>query len=172
MNNILETVKEISTKLTPANILISTAESCTGGLISKYLTDLSGSSKFYDCSIIAYSNESKSSLLNVDAATISNNGAVSEEVVKEMTKGLLSISRATIAVAVSGIMGPTSDNAQKANGSVWICIQSKPSLENPDSFTIDRQKTYFYQLAGNRDANRQETAKLAIINLYDFINEL
>ena len=161
MNSILEKVKDLKNIALLKNQLISAAESCTGGLISKYLTDIAGSSSFFESSVVTYSNDSKISLLNVNPKTLSIHGAVSEEVVKEMSLGLLKISTATIAISISGIMGPDSDNTSKKIGSTWLCIMSK-----------SKTKTFFLELSKSRQENREEAAKIAIINLYDFINQL
>ena len=161
MNSILEKVKDLKNIALLKNQLISTAESCTGGLISKYLTDIAGSSSFFESSVVTYSNNSKVSLLSVSPKTLSAYGAVSEETVKEMCHGLLKISTATIAIAISGIMGPGSDNTNKKVGSTWVCIMNK-----------HKTKTIFLELSKSRQENREEAAKVAIINLYDFINEL
>ena len=161
MNSILEKVKDLKNIALLKNQLISIAESCTGGLISKYLTDIAGASNFFESSVVTYSNNSKISLLNVSPKTLSTYGAVSEETVEEMCHGLLKISAATIAVAISGIMGPNSDNTNKKIGSTWVCIMSK-----------HKTKTIFLELSKSRQENREEAAKVAIINLYDFINEL
>ena len=161
MNSILEKVKDLKNIALLKKQLISTAESCTGGLISKYLTDIPGASSFFESSVVTYSNDSKISLLNVNPEDLSMYGAVSEEVVEKMCRGLLKISAATTAISISGIMGPKSDNTSKKVGSAWICIMSKAKI-----------KTYFLELSGSRQENREEAAKIAIINLYDFINEL
>ena len=161
MNSILEKVKDLKNIALLKNQLISTAESCTGGLISKYLTDIVGASNFFESSVVTYSNNSKISLLNVSPKTLSTYGAVSKETVEEMCRGLLKISAATIAVAISGIMGPNSDNTNKKIGSTWVCIMSK-----------HKTKTIFLELSKSRQENREEAAKVAIINLYDFISEL
>jgi|TARA_B110000444_G_scaffold227170_1_gene232169 PncC family amidohydrolase len=161
MNSILEKVKDLKNIALAKNQLISAAESCTGGLISKYLTDIPGSSSFFESSVITYSNESKISLLNVSPESLSEHGAVSEKVVEEMSRGILKISAATVAIAISGIMGPSSDNTSKKIGSTWLCIMSN-----------SKTKTFFLELSKSRQENREEAAKIAIINLYDFINEL
>jgi len=143
-------------------IVISTAESCTGGLISKYLTDLPGSSNFYNSSIIVYSNNSKINLLNVNPKTLLEFGAVSEEVVKEMSKGLLEVTRSNIAIAISGIMSPDSDDTDKDVGTLWICVRSK-----------DKEKaSKFYLKSNDRSMNREHAAEIAIKSLYDFIKQL
>ena len=161
MNSILEKVKDLKKMALSKNQLISTAESCTGGLICKYLTDIPGSSSFFQSSIISYSNESKISLLNVNPETLSSHGAVSEQVVKEMGLGLLKISSSNVVVSVSGIMGPDSDNTSKKIGSIWICVMNK-----------SRADSHYLELSKSRQENREEAAKIAIINLYDFISDL
>lgn len=120
MNNIIDMLEDFKDLAISKKILISTAESCTGGLISKYLTDLPGSSGFYNSSIIAYSYDSKINLLNVNSKTLSKFGAVSEEVVKEMSLGILKITKSTVVIAISGIMGPGSNTKE-----VWVSIRSK-----------------------------------------------
>ena len=162
MNNILDMVDGLKNLAISKKIVISTAESCTGGLISKYLTDLPGSSDFYNSSIIVYSNNSKINLLNVNPKTLLEFGAVSEEVVKEMSKGLLEVTRSNIAIAISGIMSPDSDDTDKDVGTLWICVRSK-----------DKEKaSKFYLKSNDRSMNREHAAEIAIKSLYDFINQL
>ena len=161
MINITETLKNIKILAKKKNLIISTAESCTGGLIAKYLTDLPGSSEFYDSSCITYSNNSKALLLDVDSKSIETYGAVSREVVVEMCNGLLSKNNANLGISVSGIMGPSSDNTSKSIGLVWACIKHKDIIE-----------IFQFELNGSRQENRETTAKNIIIKLYDFINEL
>ena len=161
MINISEKLKDIKILAKKKNLILSTAESCTGGLIAKYLTDLPGSSEFFDSSLITYSNISKTLLLDVKHESIQTYGAVSKEVVIEMSSGLLSKNIANLGIAVSGIMGPESDDTLKKIGSVWSCYKYKEHI-----------KTLNFKVTGSRSENREETAKTVIINLYDFINEL
>tara|TARA_B100001146_G_scaffold3511_1_gene3186 strand:+ start:72 stop:557 length:486 start_codon:yes stop_codon:yes gene_type:complete len=161
MNDISETIKDLMSLSVTKNIMISTAESCTAGLISKYLTDIPGASKFYASSVIAYSNKSKSDLLGVSKESLSIHGAVSENVVIAMTEGLLQLTNSTVVVAVSGIMGPKSDISSKKVGEVWFCWKHK-----------DKTKTLNVFLSGSRLSNREEAAKIAILGLYDFIKEI
>jgi nicotinamide-nucleotide amidase len=161
MINISEKLKDIMIIARKKNLVLSTAESCTGGLIAKYLTDLPGSSRIYDSSFITYSNESKMLLLGVKNDLINKHGAVSERVVIEMCNGLLSRNKANIGMAISGIMGPNSDNTDKKVGLVWYCFGYK-----------DQIKTGHFQLNGSRSHNREEAAKNVIIKLYEFINQL
>ena len=161
MNDISEIVKDLMSLSATKNIMISTAESCTAGLVSKYLTDTPGASKFYDSSVIAYSNKSKSDLLNVSEKSLSTYGAVSKNVVIEMAEGLLKLTNSNVAVAISGIMGPKSDISSKKVGEVWFCWKHK-----------DKTKTLNVFLSGSRLSNREEAAKIAILGLYDFIKEI
>ncbi|MFZ2309761.1 MAG: CinA family protein [Rhodoferax sp.] len=99
---------------------LATAESCTGGLIAATCTDLSGSSAWLERGFVTYSNEAKSEMLGVDAALISRDGAVSESVVRAMAQGALAHSQAQVAVAVTGVAGPTGGSAAKPVGTVWL----------------------------------------------------
>lgn len=106
-------------------LILTTAESCTGGLIAKLITDVSGSSAVFKCGIVAYANEIKESVLGVKGETLKNFGAVSEETVREMALGALKISGADIAVSVSGIAGPESDDTNKPVGLIWLAVSFK-----------------------------------------------
>lgn len=110
--------------LNEKGLVMATAESCTGGLIAKRITDISGSSAVFNCGIVSYSNGIKESVLGVKSSTLYEYGAVSEQTVREMVKGVLKISGADIAVAVSGIAGPASDNTQKAVGTIWLAVSN------------------------------------------------
>ena len=106
--------------LTARGLWVATAESCTGGWIAKALTDVPGSSRCFGCGIVSYSNRAKRNVLGVRAETLSGEGAVSEAVVREMCEGVLSLSGASIAVAVSGIAGPDGGTTDKPVGTVWF----------------------------------------------------
>jgi nicotinamide-nucleotide amidase len=100
--------------------LLASAESCTGGLIASTCTDLAGSSAWFDRGFVTYSNASKTDMLGVDGALIERLGAVSEEVARAMAQGALQRSCAQIAVAVTGIAGPSGGSAAKPVGTVWF----------------------------------------------------
>ncbi|HYW58409.1 MAG TPA: CinA family protein [Polaromonas sp.] len=108
--------------------MLATAESCTGGMIAAACTDLAGSSAWFERGFVTYSNEAKSELLGVDAALIARHGAVSEEVARAMVQGAISRSRAQVAVAVTGVAGPTGGSAAKPVGTVWFGFQVNGQL--------------------------------------------
>ena len=99
---------------------LATAESCTGGLIAAACTDLSGSSAWFERGFVSYSNHAKTEMLGVDAALIERHGAVSEEVARAMAQGAVTHSHAQIALAVTGVAGPTGGSKDKPVGTVWF----------------------------------------------------
>ena len=114
--------------LNEKGLVLATAESCTGGLIAKRITDVSGSSGMFNCGVVSYSNDIKEKVLGVKHETLETYGAVSEQTVREMVKGVLKISEADIAVAVSGIAGPNSDNTQKPVGLIYLAVSDKKDI--------------------------------------------
>lgn len=100
--------------------MMATAESCTGGMISAACTDLSGSSNWFERGFVTYSDAAKTELLGVDAALIKKHGAVSEEVARAMAQGAIAHARAQVAVAVTGVAGPTGGSKAKPVGTVWF----------------------------------------------------
>lgn len=101
-------------------LFLATAESCTGGMIAAACTDLAGSSAWFERGFVTYSNAAKTELLGVDAALIAQHGAVSEAVVRAMAAGALAHSHAQVAVAVTGVAGPSGGSADKPVGTVWF----------------------------------------------------
>jgi len=122
----MDTVKSLSLVQTLADGLIArnwrmaTAESCTGGLIAAACTELAGSSLWFERGFVSYSNEAKTELLGVEAALIAAHGAVSEPVARAMAEGALQRAGVDLAVAVTGIAGPTGGSADKPVGTVWL----------------------------------------------------
>lgn len=106
---------------------LATAESCTGGLISKRITDVSGSSEVFEGGVVCYSNRFKENVLGVSPETLKKYGAVSRETAREMVKGVLSLTKADIAVAVTGIAGLSSDDTNKPVGLVYIAVSDGKS---------------------------------------------
>jgi len=132
-----------------------TAESCTGGWIAKVVTDIPGCSEWFDSGMAAYSYEAKQALLGVRPETLMEHGAVSEETCIEMVSGALIHSGATIAVAVTGIAGPTGGTPEKPVGTVWIGWKRRGGYP----------KAQVFHFAGDRDAVRRQTVATAINGL-------
>lgn len=106
-------------------LTVATAESCTGGSVSKMLTSISGSSSYFNGSIVSYTNQSKVDLLNVDNNDIDNYGAVSQQVVEQMAEGVRNKLHADYGISTSGIAGPSGGTKEKPVGTVWIAVASK-----------------------------------------------
>ena len=111
-------------KLIEMNKKIATAESCTGGLLSKRLTEVGGVSKVFECGICSYANEIKHKILGVSNETLDMVGAVSEEVAIQMAQGVKKLAEADYGVSTTGIAGPTGGTAEKPVGLVYIAVVS------------------------------------------------
>lgn len=137
--------------LTDRGLKISTAESCTGGLIASRLTNISGSTKYFERGVISYSNASKVELLSVNEDIIHKNGAVSMEVAMQMAEGARVTSGSDIGIAVTGIMGPTGATINKPVGLVYISIS-------------DETKTYAreFKFGDDRILNKERTSQAAL----------
>ncbi len=138
---------------------VVTAESCTGGWIAKALTDLPGSSGWFDAGVVAYSYEAKEALLGVNPRTLEVTGAVSEETVLEMVAGALAQFGATVAVAVTGIAGPGGGTGDKPVGSVWIGWKQRGGYAQAQLFQFD----------GSREDVRRQTVAEALRGLADLL---
>ncbi len=111
---------ELGDRLRSQALTIATAESCTGGWVAKVLTDIAGSSAWFERGFITYSNAAKQEMLGVRPDLIDTEGAVSEAVVREMVRGVIANSDADLALAVSGIAGPGGGTPEKPVGTVWF----------------------------------------------------
>ena len=114
--------KVIGQLLEERHLTLATAESCTGGYLAHRITSVSGSSGYFQGSVIAYSNAIKMNLLKVSSATLEKHGAVSEATVIEMVKGTLQLLKTDIAISISGIAGPGGGTADKPVGTIWMAI--------------------------------------------------
>lgn len=133
---------------------IATAESCTGGLISKMITDVSGASAVFDCGVCSYANNIKEKVLGVSGADLAAKGAVSAEVAAQMAEGVRALSGADIGISTTGIAGPTGGTALKPVGTVYIGVSA-----------MDKNYAVLANLAAKnntRDKIRQSAALLAI----------
>ena len=140
---------------------ITTAESCTGGLIASMITKISGSSNIFNGAIITYSNKIKNQELNVKNETLEKFGAVSIEVVNEMLDGVIKKFDANFAIAVSGIAGPTGGTKNKPVGSVVIGI-----CDNKNHKIVD-----VYNFNGSREEVQIQAAKTSLKEILKFIKK-
>jgi nicotinamide-nucleotide amidase len=120
-----ELAARVGHKLRAAERRMVTAESCTGGWVARALTDIPGSSQWFECGYVTYSNTAKNRDLGVAAGTLERFGAVSEQTVREMAEGALRVSGANVALAVSGIAGPDGGAPGKPVGTVWFCAAAR-----------------------------------------------
>ncbi|MBS0878762.1 nicotinamide-nucleotide amidase [Tatumella sp. JGM100] len=134
---------------------LTTAESCTGGWIAKVITDISGSSAWFEQGFVTYSNQAKITMLGVDPATLEAHGAVSEATVREMASGALQAAEADYAISVSGIAGPDGGSAEKPVGTVWFGFAAADG-----KVLVSGQ-----QFTGDRDAIRAQAVAFALRTL-------
>jgi nicotinamide-nucleotide amidase len=139
-------------QLAAKRLTLCTAESCTGGWIAKTVTDIAGSSAWFDCGLAAYSYEAKQGLLGVRPETLEHFGAVSRETVIEMVSGALVHSGAGVAVAVTGIAGPGGGTEDKPVGTVWIAWKRRGGYPRAELF----------HFGGDRDSVRRQTVAAAL----------
>jgi nicotinamide-nucleotide amidase len=139
-------------QLAAKRLTLCTAESCTGGWIAKTVTDIAGSSAWFDCGLAAYSYEAKQGLLGVRPQTLEEFGAVSRETVMEMVSGALVHSGAGVAVAVTGIAGPGGGTEDKPVGTVWIAWKRRGGYPRAELFHFD----------GDRESVRRQTVAAAL----------
>lgn len=152
-------LENIFSKLDKLNLLIATAESCTGGLIAHTLTNVSGSSNFFDRGIVTYSNRAKMELLGVSEEVLKQKGAVSHEVAKLMADGIRTRSKVHIGVSTTGIAGPKGGSREKPVGLVFIGISTEKN-------TIVKK----FQFYGNRTENKENTCNEALKMLYNLLD--
>lgn len=144
-------------------LMLATAESCTGGGVAQAITEVPGSSAWFERGFVTYSNLSKQQLLGVDEVTLSRYGSVSEAVVREMVSGALANSTAKVALAVSGIAGPDGGTPDKPVGTVWFAWGVKNSVIHTYS-----QRNL---LPGNRAEVRAQAVRIALQGVIDMLNQ-
>lgn len=140
--------------------VLATAESCTGGWISQAVTMVPGSSNWFDCGFVTYTNRSKKDLLGVQASSLARDGAVSEGVVREMAAGVLQRSKADYSVAVSGVAGPDGGSPDKPVGTVWLALAER-------SGSTRAVRLHFQ---GDRDAVRRQSVLAALRALLELVS--
>lgn len=161
METLTQLSEALGKQLKSRGWVVTTAESCTGGGISAAITDIPGSSAWFDRAFITYSNESKQQMLQVDEETINQHGAVSREVVEQMAAGAVKHSQANVSISVSGIAGPDGGGDEKPVGTVWF------------GWTLaDEEKVQRVQcFSGNRAEVREQACYYAIKTLLQLIEK-
>jgi len=139
--------------------MLVTAESCTGGSLAAAITDIAGSSMWFERGYVTYSNAAKQALLNVKTETLNQHGAVSEAAACEMAEGALKNAHADISIAITGIAGPDGGTLEKPTGTVWFAF----------SFKQAETMTAMQYFQGNRNAVREQSVQFALEKLIELI---
>ena len=156
---LLQAAEQVAETLRANGDMLATAESCTGGWVAKACTDLAGSSEWFESAAVTYSNRAKQALLGVTTATLEKHGAVSRECALEMVAGVLVRFEASVAVAITGIAGPTGGMPGKPVGTVWIAWQRRGHEAYVERFQFD----------GDRDAVRRQTVARALKGVQEIL---
>jgi len=153
-------LKKVANILKEKNLKIATAESCTGGLIAHTLTNVSGSSDYFERGVISYSNKAKTKLLGVPENILKKYGAVSSQVAKIMADNIRTSSNVDLGISTTGIAGPTGGTEEKPVGLVYIAISTS-------------QKTYIkkYKFNDNRLQNKELTCNAALIMIFNYLKK-
>jgi len=141
----------IKNHLTARGLWLGVAESCTGGFISHRITNIPGASAFFRGGIVSYANETKMALLGVQKSTLEQFGAVSEQTVKEMARGVRDILSVDFGLAVSGVAGPSGGTPEKPVGTVWIGLSAEGE---------ELSERFFFQ--GDRHQIKEQAAQAAL----------
>lgn len=158
-NHLLQLAREVGQHLQKQRLMLTTAESCTGGLIAEIITSVPGSSAWFERGFVTYSNLAKQEMLGVAQSVIEAHGAVSEQTALAMAAGALKHSHANISVAVTGIAGPDGGSAEKPVGTVWVAWAKKQA-------TV---KARLQQWQGNRESIRQQAAEYALAGIISLL---
>jgi nicotinamide-nucleotide amidase len=156
-----EHARQVGYALKSHGMLLVTAESCTGGGVAHAITEVVGSSSWFERGFITYSNLSKQQMLGVSEATLQRHGAVSEATVREMAAGALSNSVAQVALAVSGIAGPDGGSAEKPVGTVWFAWGIKSGETHSQRHHIE----------GDRAEVRAQAVNIALQGVINLLNK-
>ncbi|MDU0114048.1 CinA family protein [Psychrosphaera aquimarina] len=161
--------KQLGDALLQKGWTVTTAESCTGGGISQAITAIAGSSSYFNCAFVTYSNDAKQKLVDVQQTTLEKYGAVSQQTVDEMAQGALINAGAQVGISVSGIAGPGGGSESKPVGAVWIavCIQY---LLDGNAKTINNSQRFCF--SGGREDVRLSAIKAALNMALICINEI
>ena len=151
---------QVGALLKAHGLMLATAESCTGGGVAQVITDVAGSSAWFERGFVTYSNLSKQQMLDVSAATLDQYGAVSEATVREMVRGALAHSSAHVALAVSGVAGPDGGSVEKPVGTVWFAWGYKQGACT----------ARLHQLQGTRAEIRAQAVAIALRGVVELLS--
>jgi nicotinamide-nucleotide amidase len=154
-----ELAKRLGARLMMKGLKLATAESCTGGWIAKVLTDIAGSSDWFECAIVSYSNEAKKHFLKVPDGILLDHGAVSENTVLAMQQGIFMETRADAGISVSGIAGPGGGSEEKPVGTVWIAVSTRGQMVHTQKFLFE----------GDRNQVRLQAVEAALRSLLELV---
>lgn len=154
---ILRLSAQVGLRLAALKAKVTCAESCTGGWLAKSITDIAGSSGWFDYGFVTYSNQAKQRLIGVSEETLERYGAVSAETVREMARGALLAAGADFSLSVSGIAGPGGGTEDKPVGTVWFGLSDKTGA------LVAREARF----DGDRNAVRLQAVRFALQTLYD-----
>ena len=152
-------LKNVSDQLRKNNLTVATAESCTGGLLAHLLTNISGSSEYFERGVVTYSNKSKMELLRIPQKTIEEHGAVSKQTAKAMAIGIKEQANVDIGISTTGIAGPTGGTKEKPVGLIYIGIATSRKTE---------AKRFLF--SKDRLQNKEKTCYKALEFLLETIN--
>jgi nicotinamide-nucleotide amidase len=159
--DVFKLVGKIARLLTKKNYKLAVAESCTGGLLAGSITAISGASSFFDRGFVTYSNRAKEEMLAVKAETLGLYGAVSEETASEMALGVLNFSEAEVAIAITGVAGPTGGTPDKPVGTICFAWGLKPTLDAEKKLLKTMRKVF----PGERENIRLAAVKFSLEEL-------
>lgn len=154
-------VNQLANRLVAREWKLAIAESCTGGGLAYSLTNLPGSSNWFDRGFVTYSNQAKQDLLGVSPLTLSVSGAVSEQTAREMAEGVLQHSQAQLSIAITGIAGPDGGSAEKPVGTVWFAWAS---INGESHACVDI-------FSGDRQTVREQAIQFALEKLLTFLEK-
>ena len=152
--------EKVAARLLARKAMLATAESCTGGWVSQELTAIAGSSAWFERGFVTYSNAAKEEMLGVSAETLARHGAVSEQVAKEMARGALTHSHAGVALAVTGVAGPTGGSAEKPVGTVCFAWAGAGLAERAET----------RHFAGDRESIRRQSVEYALTGVLQLLD--
>jgi nicotinamide-nucleotide amidase len=153
-------IREVVHALKRQGLMLATAESCTGGWVAQVITSVAGSSEWFERGFVAYTNLAKREMLGVSTTILSRYGAVSEQTARAMAEGALTHSHAQVALAITGIAGPSGGTPEKPVGTVCFAWAVKKCD------TISRKQVF----SGDREAVRRQSVAMALQGLLEYLN--